>query len=123
VTSNFPINAATVNTSAIDLSQVSAFPLNESFSIILVTTAGTNGANNKNVTFQLQSSNVNTSANFTNVPGIGPVLIAEVAAGYAATTFNISTPPDARQFLRVQIKTEVAGGNPNDATLTMRLQF
>ncbi len=118
-----PVNASTVNTNALDLGQVSAFPVNEIIQATIVTTAGTNATNNKNVTFMLQDSNVNTSANFTNVAGAGPFYIPEVAGGYAATTFNIAIPPGTRQFIRAQIKTENLGGNPNDGTATFRLQF
>ena len=118
-----PVNNATVNTNALDLGQVGAFPVNEIIQATLETTLGTGSGAAKNVTVMLQDANVNISANFANVPGAGPFYIAEASSNYAATTFNIAIPPGARQFLRAQIKTENTGGNPNNGTATFRLQF
>jgi hypothetical protein len=123
VTSNFPNAAGTVNTNAIDLGATAPFPVTERITVAIRTTAGTNAANNKNITVQLQDSDVNTSANFTNIAGVAPLIIPEVAAGYAASALNVALPPGTRQFLRAQIKCESGGGNANDGTATVKLLF
>lgn len=118
-----PVNNSTVNTNALDLGQISAFPVSEIIQATIVTTVAGNAANNRNVTFMLQHSDTNVSANFTNVAGAGPFYIPEVAAGYAATTLDIAIQPGTKRFIRAQIKTENLGGNPNSGTATFRLQF
>ena len=125
VSTVFGVNNSATSTNAIDLenSNQDAFPVSENITVQIVTTAGTNGANNKNVNISLQDSNVNLAANFTNITGLAPIVIPEVAAGYAATTRNIALPPGVRRYIRARAVTENAGGNPNDGTYTVRVLF
>lgn len=113
----------TVSTNALDLGAVAPFPVTEAITAQIATTAGTNAANNKNVNITIQDSNVNTAANFTNIAELAPLTILEVAAGYAATTRNVTLPPGTRQFVRLLVKGEANGGNANDGTATLKLLF
>lgn len=115
-------NNSTVNSNALDLGQVTAFPINETIGVQIVTTAG-NGANNKNINIRVQHSNVNTSANFTNITELGVLVIPEVSASYAASTLNVSLPPGTKQFIRAQAITENAGGNANNGNVTIKVLF
>jgi len=98
----------------------------------IVTTAGTNAANNKNVNITIQHSDVNIAANFTNIvaanlntnsacPMFGPLTIAEVGAVYPAHTVNVALPPHVKQFVRLLVKGEANGGNANDGTVTLKI--
>jgi len=119
----FGVVAFTVCTGVIDLGAVTPFPVTEQLTVQIVTTAGTNAANNKNVNITIQHANANANANFINIAELAPVTILEVAAGYAATTANFTLPPATRQYLRALVKGEANGGNANDGTCTLRLAF
>jgi hypothetical protein len=118
----FGVNNSTTSTQALDLGSITPFPVTERFTAQIVTTAATNGANNKNVNITVQHSNVNIAANFTNLI-TAALVIPEVAAGYAASTANVALPPNTKQFVRLLCQTENAGGNPNDGTALLRLAF
>jgi hypothetical protein len=118
----FGVNNSNTSTAAIDLGAVTPFPVTENLTAQIVTTAATNGANNKNVNITVQHSNVNTAANFTNLV-TAALVIPEVGAAYAASTANVALPPNTKQFVRLLCQTENAGGNPNDGTATLRLAF
>ncbi len=113
----------TANTNALDLGQDTPYPITEKFIAQIVTTAGTNAANNKNINITIQSANVNLSANFVNVAELAPLTIMEVATGYAATTRNVTLPPGVNRYVRLQVKGESLGGNANDGTATLKLLF
>lgn len=123
VTATLPIAAGTNNTNVIDLGATVPFPVTEQIGAQISTTAGTNAANNKNVTVQLQHSDDSATTNMANVPGIAPLIIPEVSTGYAASTLNIAIPPGVKRYIRAQIKCESAGGNANDGTATLKLVF
>lgn len=118
----FGVNNATTSTAAIDLGATTPYPTTEKFTAQIVTTAGTNAANNKNVNITIQHSDVNTAANFTNLV-VAALRVPEVSAGYAASTANVTLPPNTKQYVRLLCQTENAGGNPNDGTATLRLAF
>jgi len=125
VTANYNVAGATTSTNAVDLGQALAFPVNERLTVQISTTIAT-GANNKNVNIALQHSNVNTAANFVNVnaAAVGIVgIIGETNGNYIATTWNISLPPDTKQFLRLKANTEASGGAANDGTYTLKVLF
>jgi hypothetical protein len=125
VTANYNVAGATTSTNGIDLGQAAIFPVNERVMVILSTTIAT-GANNKNVNIALQHSNVNLAANFVNV-AVGSLatigIIGETNGNYIATQWNISLPPDTKQFIRAKANTEASGGAANDGTYTLRVVF
>jgi hypothetical protein len=114
-------NNSTTSTAAIDLGAIAPFPATTRFTVQISTTGSTNGANSKNVNISLQHSDVNTAANFTNIAELAPLTIAMSTGTLAATTRNVTLPPSAKQFLRIICATENFGGNPNDATATLKL--
>lgn len=117
------VNNATTSTAGIDLGASTPYPTTEKFVAQIVTTAGTNAANNKNVNIRIQHSSVNLAANFVNVPELSPLTIPEVSAAYAATTRNVTLPPSTLQFVRLICVTDNTGGNPNDGVATLKILF
>ena len=121
-----PIAGATVNTAAIDTEMGSTFPALELVDLVaLVPAANANTNNFTNLTLQLQHSNVNTSANFVNVPGTGPVYINSAnAATFPATTVVFPQGDGLLQFVRVQATMGANGVNSaNASNLVFQLQF
>ena len=126
-----PIISGTVNTNAIDteVANVSAssggFPSLEEVSFIATTQSATaNSGNSAVLSFQLQHSAVNISANFVNVPGTGAININSVNALYPATALNLATPDTLLQFVRLQIQQTAGGSNSaNAANVTFALGF
>jgi len=123
-----PIISSTINTNAIDTEIVSStssggFPALEEVSFLATTTsANANSGNAAVISVQLQHSNVNTSANFVNVPGTGPININSVNALYPATTLNLATPDTLLQFVRLQVQQTAGGQNSaNAANITFSL--
>jgi hypothetical protein len=114
-------NNATTSTAAIDLGATTPFPVTEKITARIITTAGTNAANNKNVNITVQHSNVNLAANFTNLVKAA-LTIPEVGAAYAASEANVALPPDTKQFVRLLCQTENAGGNPVDGVATLSIR-
>lgn len=120
------INNATTSTAAINLEAVKPFPVTGRFTVQISTTASANAANNKNVNITLQHSNVNTAANFVNIPELAPLTLTAGGGGgnvINAATRNVSLPPNTAQFIRLLAITENTGGNPNDSTATLKLLF
>lgn len=116
-----PNAANTANTNAVDLGQVTPFPITEAFHVKLSTTTG-NGANNKNITIKLQDSADNSS--FTNIAALGALTVTDNnAAGYPAGSLTVSLPPATRRYIRAQATGEANGGNASNGTLTVDLLF
>lgn len=113
----------TVNGNSIDLRAVTPFPVTERIMGRITTTAGTNAANNKNINITVQHSDVDLNANFTNIAELAPLTIGEVSAGYAATERDFAFPPSTKRFIRLLVKGEANGGNSNDGTATLKVQF
>lgn len=120
-TANFGNVNFTTNGNTIDLGQVLPYPVLENVNAQIVTTAGTNAANNKNINIVVQHSDVDLNANFTNIAELAPLTILEVSGGYAATTRNIALPPGTKRYVRIKTTGEANGGNANDGTVTFRL--
>ena len=117
-----PNAANTVTTNSIDCGSAAGFPLSEAFQVRLSTTAAT-GANDKNITIVLQSSN-EANANFTNIAELATLVINEGSSAYAATNREISIPPgQAKRYLKASATGEANGGNAADGTLTIELLF
>lgn len=113
----------TANGNTLDLAQVLPYPVLESVNAQIVTTAGTNAANNKNINITVQHSDVDLNANFANIAEVAPLTIMEVSTGYAATTRNVALPPGTKRYIRLRIAGEANGGNANDGTATLQLLF
>jgi hypothetical protein len=123
VSTAFGINNATTSTNAIDLGAVTPFPVTEGFMVQISTTVTANAANNKNVNISFEHSNVNTAANFAAISELSTLVLAADGGNIAATTRNVALPPSVKRFIRIKCVTENAGGNPNDATATLKLLF
>jgi hypothetical protein len=63
------------------------------------------------------------AANFVNVPELGALVVAMATGTITAQTRNVALPPNIAQFVRLLCITENAGGNPNDATATLKILF
>jgi hypothetical protein len=126
-----PIISGTVNTNAIDTEVVNVaatsggFPALEEVSFLASTTsANANSGNSAVISVQLQHANVNTSANFVNVPGTGPTNINSVNALYPATNINLAVGDTLLQFVRLQVTQGAGGANSaNAANVTFSLAF
>ena len=116
-------NNATTSTAAVDLGTATPYPVTDRILAQIAVTATTNGANSKNVNITFQHSAVNTAANFVNVPELGALVVAMATGTITAQTRNVSLPPNIAQFVRLLCITENAGGNPNDATATLKILF
>lgn len=123
------------NTNAIDLIQATPFPTTRYVQLAVVTTASTNGANNKNCNIYLQESsndagvdNVNTAA-WTNCTLIANPLVkvtdaGNAAAAIAAQTVTAFLPSNVKRFIRLQAQSESGHGNlAADATMSLQLFF
>ena len=115
----------TVCTAGIDLGAVTPFPVTDSLTVQIVTSAATNAANSKNVNITLQDSNVNLNANFTAMGELTVLVIPSntVTNIHGATTRNVALPPSVRQFIRAVVTGQADGGNTNDGVCTLRLAF
>lgn len=123
-TANMNVAGGTTSTNVVDLGSATPYSASERMLVQIVTTLGTNAANNKNVNICLQHSDVNTAANFVNVniatqPAV--LIIPEVSAQYAATTLNIAMPPTIKRYLRAKINVEASGGSPTDSLVTLKV--
>jgi len=120
-----PIISNTSNTNAIDLEAANPFPSSEQITLIAATgLANANSGNAAVLSFQLQHSNTNVSANFTNVSGTGPVNIASNGANYPATNTYLATPDVLYRYVRLQVTQSAGGANSaNAANITFALGF
>jgi hypothetical protein len=117
------VNNATTSTNAIDLGAVTPYPTTCCFDVQISNTGTTNAANSKNVNITLQHSAVNLAANFVNVPEMSAIVLAAATGTINAATRNVALPPNIGRYIRLLCITENTGGNPNDATATLKLQF
>lgn len=117
-----PNAANTINTNVIDLEtpNTGPFPTTGKF-IVQITTTQSTGANSKNINVTVADSADNSS--FTNITGIGTLVVAGNAANFPATTFNVQLPPATRRYIRITATGEANGGNASDGTVTGKLLF
>ena len=115
------VNNATTSTNGIDLGAEKPYPVLENLVAQIAWTGTTNGANSKNVNITVQHSNVNLAANFANMVELGPIVIPMATGTITAGSRNVALPPNTAQFVRLLCITENTGGNPNDATATLKL--
>ena len=120
-----PIISGTINTNAIDLEAAGPFPSTETISFIAtIPAANANSGNAAVLSFQLQHSATNVSANFVNVPGTGPLNINSVNAFYPTTNLNFGAPDNLLQFVRLQGQQTAGGANSaNAVNVTFELAF
>ena len=116
-------NANTTSTPAIDLGTNNSpiFPTEGEFTVQIAVSASGNAANNGNVNITLQHSQVNTAANFVNIPELAPFTVVAAGGGgniINAITRNVILPPNTARYIRLLCVTGVGAGNPNDATAT-----
>lgn len=121
VNTALPNAGNTVNTNGIDLGSATPYPVTESFTAKVSTSAAT-GANNKNITVSIQDSADNTT--FANVAGLGTLVVTDDnGGGYSADSLEVQLPPGTRRYLRASATGEANGGNAADGTLTVELLF
>lgn len=123
VTSALPNAANVVNTSGIDLQDVTPFPTTNQVSVNIVLTAGT-GANNKNINCRLQESADN--GNWTNCVGLAnPILQVVDNTNTNTNTANnfFTLQPTALRYLRLQMQGESAGGSGTNGLGTLQITF
>lgn len=122
VTANFNVAGAVAVTNGIKIGPAPFFPTNGRVTVQVSTTVAT-GANNKNVTINLQGADVDLTANYSNIATAAAIVIPELNAAYAATTVNFSMPQVATNvaYLRARAATEALGGAANDGTMTLKI--
>ena len=124
--SNLANQSGTANSNIVDLGSTTPFSVTEIIAAQIVTTAASGSgaaANNKNSTVQLMHSADNATTNMVNIPTIAPLIIPEVSAVYAASTWNVSLPSNTARYVMAQSKTEANGGNANTGTQTLKILF
>lgn len=126
VTAALPNAANTVNTSSIDISANAPYPIVEKFTVRVGVGLGT-GANSKNINTVLQHTGANAlgvdTANWANIPTLAPLVAPLNTTNVIPVNFNVSLPPDVKEFIRAQATGEANGGNSSDGTLTLQLLF
>ena len=126
VTVSLPASAATANTAAIDLQNITPYPTTETINVNVSATASANG-NSVNGTIVLQDSGDNSS--FTTIAvawsSIATVTVPIVQG--ASSTVAVSTdgklPITCRRYVRAQAVLPANTADLSDSTLTFKLLF
>lgn len=118
----YPAAAASNNTTAIDLGQDNAFPINEQFDIVVTLPAVPNLADTKNATFTLKDSADNSS--FAAIAGLSTIVQTGAGgAGAAAATKYLRLPGATRRYVRLDCAVDSAGGDSTAKSYTFALQL
>ena len=126
VSATCPNAANQANTNTIDLGLTTPFAVTEKFHVKIANTASANGANSKNFVIGILHSDVDTTANYTQLVPVARILVdnatstpGELPAG--CTIINL--PPGTKRYIRGFCKGEANGGNASDATFTVSILF
>lgn len=119
-TSALPAAAANNSTAAIDLGQVTAFPLNESIDVEMYCPATPALTDDDTITFTLQDSANGTD--FAAIAGLSTVVtLGAGAAGAAAFSRIVKLPGTTRRYVRVNAAVLTGGGNNTGVTYGVRV--